>query len=70
MSLIETLQGVVSDWFYHLAPQTITILDVLKTQLEAHFKLEEDVYALLAQLNSNTKEPHDPMSDFTEKFNK
>lgn len=67
---VETLQGVVADQFYHLAPQTTTTWDILKFHFETHFKTSKDGHTLLAQLTSMKKEPYEPMRDFLSKFNK
>lgn len=67
---VETLQGVAADWFYHLAPRTITNWATLIAKFEERFKLPEDAHALLAQLTQLKKESHVPMREFIAHFNK
>lgn len=67
---IETLQGVVADWFYNLATRTIKNWDTLQTKFEEIFKPIEDAHTFVDQLKTMRKEPHEPMHEFVVKFNK
>lgn len=52
---IEIFQGVATNWFYHLAPWTITNWATIKTKFEERFKPIEYAHALLAQLTQMKK---------------
>lgn len=67
---VQTLTGVVVDWFYHLPNSAITDWQGLKTRFEARFKVAEDKHSHLAQLAHLKKEILESMRDFVAKFDK
>ncbi|KAH9316903.1 hypothetical protein KI387_018672, partial [Taxus chinensis] len=64
---IETLHDLAGEWFYRLAPSTITNWATMRDAFLRRFKAAEDFSTLITQL-TQLKEPHEHMWDFIAKF--
>ncbi|KAH9326260.1 hypothetical protein KI387_006438, partial [Taxus chinensis] len=65
---IDTLHDLAGEWFYRLAPGTITNWATMRDAFLKKFKEAEDSSTLITQLTQLKKEPHKHMRDFIAKF--
>lgn len=66
---LDTLQGPVVEWFYHLPATSITNWKTLQIAFEDRYKPSEDAFVLLSQITHMKKETNETMHNFITQFN-